>query len=241
MNNSPKPSTPPSPWADQNATNSSTANSSVDAARQPDNFVARSTSDRFGHRTYVLKKQFFKMLGASFRIYEDNAENSDRLLFFSQQKAFKLKEEIRLWTGEDMKQEVLSIKARKMLDFSGTYDVTDSATGQKIGALRRKGLKSMLQDEWLILDSLDREIGHIKEDSTALAIIRRFIEYAALFLPQSFHGFVGSNPVCLFKQNHNPFLAKIHVDFSVDTGNLLDRRLGIAAAVLLCAIEGKQG
>ena len=232
MNNSPKPSTPQSPWADQNATTSSTASPS----RIPDSFASSSVSDRYGHRTYVLKKQFFKMFGGTFRIYDAN----EKLLFFSKQKALKLKEDIRVWTGEDMAQEVLTIKARKMLDISATYDVVDTTTGEKVGALRRKGLKSMLQDEWLILDAQDREMGMIREDSTALALIRRFIEYASLFIPQSFHGYIGSNPVCLFKQNANPFLAQINIDFSTDASNLLDRRLGIAAAVLLCAIEGKQ-
>ncbi|MCY1083605.1 hypothetical protein [Archangium lansingense] len=57
--------------------------------------------------------------------------------------ALKLKEDLRVFTGEDMQQEVFSIKARNILDISATYDVTDSASGQKVGALRRKGLKSM--------------------------------------------------------------------------------------------------
>jgi hypothetical protein len=46
--------------------------------------------------------------------------------------------------------------------------------------------------------------------------------------------------VLTFQQNFNPFLAKIDLDFSSDVNGLLDRRLGIAAAILLCAIEGKQ-
>jgi hypothetical protein len=47
--------------------------------------------------------------------------------------------------------------------------------------------------------------------------------------------------VCLFKQNFNPFIMKISLDYSMDTNRLLDRRLGIAGAILLCAIEGRQG
>lgn len=215
------------PWADQSAT-TSTPSAAGSAAAAP--------SDRFGHRNYVLKKQFLKVFGGTFRIYDTNGN----LLFFSKQKAFKLKEDIRLWSGEDMSQEILSIKARKMLDISATYDVVDTASGQTVGALRRKGLKSMLQDEWAILDTQDREMGTIKEDSTALALIRRFIDMASLLIPQSFHGTIGNNPVCIFKQNANPFLARIDVDFSADSNNLLDRRLGIAALVLMCAIEGKQ-
>lgn len=46
--------------------------------------------------------------------------------------------------------------------------------------------------------------------------------------------------VCVFQENFNPFVMKIAVDFVPDTMNLLDRRLGLAAAILLCAIEGRQ-
>ncbi len=43
------------------------------------------------------------------------------------------------------------------------------------------------------------------------------------------------------KQTYNPLLMKIQADFSADTQGLLDRRMGLAAAIMLCAIEGKQG
>jgi hypothetical protein len=51
---------------------------------------------------------------------------------------------------------------------------------------------------------------------------------------------VANRDVAFFKQTFNPLIAKINLDFSPDTGGVLDRRLGIAGAVLLCAIEGKQ-
>jgi hypothetical protein len=43
-----------------------------------------------------------------------------------------------------------------------------------------------------------------------------------------------------FRQTRNPFLTKTYLDFSADAGGALDRRLGLAAAILICAIEGKQ-
>jgi hypothetical protein len=42
------------------------------------------------------------------------------------------------------------------------------------------------------------------------------------------------------KQKFNPFVMKINLDYSMDVNGLLDRRLGIAEAILLCAMEGKQ-
>jgi hypothetical protein len=98
-------------------------------------------------------------------------------------------------------------------------------------------MKSILKDEWIVMDVDDREIGLIQEDSTLLALVRRFLTN---LIPQKYYGRVNGNTVCLFKQNFNPFVIKIDLDFSMDAQGLLDRRLGIAGAILLCAIEGKQ-
>ncbi len=190
-------------------------------------------SERFSHSTYLVRRKILKLFGGAFHIYDP----SGQVVFYSKMKAFKLKEDIRLYTGEDMQTEVLTIKARKILDISAAYDVVDTATQQKIGALKRKGLKSLLVDEWIIMDANDREIGFIKEDSVLLATVRRFLTN---LIPQTYFGEIGGTPVCTFKQNFNPFVVKVTLDFSPDINRLLDRRLGIAAAVLLCAIEGKQ-
>jgi uncharacterized protein YxjI len=187
----------------------------------------------FCHQNYLVRKKIFKIFGAAFHIYDPDGN----IAFYSKLKAFKLKEDIRLYTSEDMQKEVLSIQARNIIDFSAAYDVVDSSTGTKVGVLKRKGLKSLIQDEWVIMDANNQEIGLIKEDSMILALIRRFLTN---LIPQKFHGQVAGQQVCVFKQNFNPFVMKINLDYSMDTQGLLDRRLGIAAAVLLCAIEGKQ-
>jgi len=193
----------------------------------------RMTSDVLNHSTYLIRRKIFKLFGGAFHIYDPTGQ----LAFYSRLKAFKLKEDIRLYTGEDMKTEALVIKARQVLDISATYDVIDPSTNQQVGALRRKGLKSMLKDEWIFMDTNDREIGYVKEDSMVLALVRRFLTN---LIPQKYHGDIGGSQVCTFKQNFNPFVMKITADFSPDINGLLDRRLGIAAAVLLSAIEGRQ-
>jgi len=199
--------------------------------------VAGASADaRFNHPQYVVRKKVFKLLGAAFHVY-DAAEN---LVMYSKQKAFKLREDIRLYTGEDMQTELLSIQARQIIDFSAAYDVIDPQSGGKVGALRRKGLKSMLRDEWVLMDATDREIGLIQEDSTALALIRRFVDAVAMFLPQKYHAQVGGAEVATFQQNMNPFVKKLTLDFSMDPQGRLDRRLGLAAGILLSAIEGRQ-
>jgi uncharacterized protein YxjI len=196
--------------------------------------VSTNLPARYEHKTYLIRKKFFKIFGGAFHIFDP----AGGLAFYSKMKAFKLKEDFRLYSDTDMKEEMLCIKARQILDISATYDVTDPKTGEKLGALRRKGLKSMFRDEWAILDRNDREAGTIREDSWFWALFRRLLSN---LVPQKFVGEWDGKPVFVFKQHFNPFIQKITLDFSPDTGGLLDRRVGIAAAVLLIAIEGRQG
>jgi len=191
------------------------------------------SDERTLHDHYVIRRKVLKLAGGAFHIYDPRGD----LAFYADMKAFRLKEDIRLYTDESKQHEVLSIQARQVIDFSAAYDVTDPTTGTKVGALRRRGLRSVIRDEWLILDAEDNEIGVIREDSTALALVRRFL---VKLIPQSFHGTIDGVPVFKFHQRFNPFVLKLDLDFSADTKGRLDRRLGIAAAVLLTSIEGRQ-
>ncbi len=140
-----------------------------------------------------------------------------------------------------MENELLIIRTKSIWDISGTYDVFDPVANETVGALRRHGMKSMLKDEWSFIDSDGNPLGQITEDSMLKAVARRFIGgLATLFMPQAYHAQINGQPVATFKQNFNPFVQKIDIDFSPDAADLLDARLGLAAAVLLCAIEGKQ-
>ncbi len=186
----------------------------------------------FQYNQYTLKRQVFALAG-KFRFFAPNGQ----LVLFSEQKMFKLREDIRVYSDESKTQEILMIKARQIVDFSAAYDVVDSAAGQKIGALRRKGLASILRDEWEILDVGDNVIGKLFEDSMGLALVRRFLSN---LVPQNYDITLGTNRVADLKQNFNPFTYQLNLDFSMDTANQLDRRLGIAAGILLAAVEGRQ-
>lgn len=187
----------------------------------------------FQHPQYVLKRQVFALAG-KFRFY-DPAGN---LVMFSEQKMFRLREDIRVYSDESKTQEVLTIKARQILDFSAAYDVMDSTMQQKAGALRRKGLRSILRDEWEVLDPNDAVIGMLFEDSIGLALLRRLV--LGWLLPQNYDITVGGVRVADLRQRFNPFQYTLELDLSMDSAKKLDPRLGIAAAILLAAVEGRQ-
>jgi uncharacterized protein YxjI len=187
----------------------------------------------FQFPNYLLKRQAIALTG-KFRFYDPNGQ----LVMFSEQKMFRLREDIRVYSDETKSQEVLSIKARQIMDFSAAYDVIDAGMNQKIGALRRRGLRSLLRDEWEVLDANDNVIGQLFEDSIGLAMLRRLL--LGSLLPQNYDMTVGTARVADLKQRFNPLRYELDLDFTMDAGHLLDRRLGIAAGTLLAAVEGKQ-
>ena len=182
---------------------------------------------------YLLKRQVFALTG-KLRFYDPQGQ----VVLFSEQKMFKLREDIRIYADEQKSREVLSIKARQFIDFSAAYDVVDSATGQKVGALRRKGLKSILRDEWEVLDANDQVIGLLFEDNMTLALLRRLV--LGTLLPQNYDLTIGDQRAADLKQRFNLFRYELDLDFSMDPTRRLDRRIGVAAAVLLALIEGRQ-
>ena len=187
----------------------------------------------FQFPNYLLKRQALALTG-KFRCYDP----SGRLVLFSEQKMFKLREDIRVYADENKSQEVLSIKARQIVDFSAAYDVVDTAMNQKVGALRRKGWSSLLRDEWEVLDANDNVLGKLFEDSIGLAMLRRLL--LGSLLPQNYDIAFGETRVADLKQRFNLFRYELDLDFSMDTAQRLDRRLGIAAGILLATVEGKQ-
>lgn len=186
----------------------------------------------FKYNRYLLHRQVLALTGR-FRIYNPNGE----LVLFSQQKMFKLKEDIRVYTDNNMSEELMYIKARQIIDFSAAYDVIDSQSGEKIGAWRRKGLRSMIRDEWEMLDPGDTLTGILFEDNLTQALLRRFL--LGSLLPQNYD-IVMEQRVADLRQRFNPFRYELNLDFSMDLTPRLDRRMGIAAAILLATIEGRQ-
>ncbi|MHC4547784.1 MAG: hypothetical protein ACYTEZ_03320 [Planctomycetota bacterium] len=186
----------------------------------------------FDLKHYLIRRKVLKLFGASFHIFD----RAGRVVGFSRQKAFKLKEDIRIFLDTTQTTELLAIQARQVIDFSAAYDVVDSVEQRKVGAARRKGWSSLVRDSWELLDAEDRPVATLREDSTALALLRRFLSN---LIPQKFHLVSREGrEEALLRVRFNPFVYKLSVDVADDC--TVDARLVLAAAVLLAAIEGRQ-
>jgi len=189
--------------------------------------------DNFSDNQYMIRRKVLTIFGAKFHVYNTAGE----LILFSKQKAFKLKEDIRVFADESMDVERLVIKARQIVDFSAAYDVVDPSENRKIGALRRKGWKSLVRDSWEFLDENDQPIAVVEEHNLFLSLLRRFLTN---LIPQSYHVKQNGRVLITYKQNFNPFVLKINVSIDPDSRDVIDPRLALAGGILLAAIEGRQ-
>jgi hypothetical protein len=195
-----------------------------------------SIPDLYRQDQFQARKHMLKLLGASF----DLRTMDGRLLAYSKQKAFRLREDIRVFADEAQTVELLLIKADRIVDWSASYHVTDSQTGEPIGSLRRKGWSSMVRDSWEILDPEGVVRAHVLEDSSWKAMLRRVVDFAALFLPQTYLIQVNGQTLATMRQNFMGIPPKFHVDLTHDTNDVLPRPLAVATVILLLAIEGRQ-
>ncbi|MDY6965680.1 MAG: hypothetical protein SVM80_06895, partial [Halobacteriota archaeon] len=124
------------------------------------------------------------------------------------------------------------ITTSQIIDYAATYNVRDATTGEVVGALRRKGLKSHLwRDEWAIISKEGSEIGVVTETNNLLT---RFIG----FIPQKYDVLIYNCEVAKIKQHFNPFVLKYTMTILDESA--VDPRLLIVAGILLAAIEGRQ-
>jgi hypothetical protein len=195
-----------------------------------------ATPEIYRHDQFVARRKVFRLLGAGFTLMTLEG----RVLAASEQKAFKLREDIRVNEGSEGGPELLRIKADRVIDFSAAYQVHDSQTGEHLGSLRRKGWSSLFRDSWEILDERGIVRGRVTEDSGWKAAVRRLVDLATLVLPQTFHIEVEGRIVGTMRQNFNIFVQKFHVDLTHDADGVLPRPLAVATVILLLAIEGRQ-
>lgn len=187
----------------------------------------------FTGNTFFAKRKFWAIAG---QVHIFDQQN--KLLCYVRQKILKLREDITVYSDEKMKEELLSIKARQIIDFAAAYDITDITTGEKLGALKRKGLKSLIKDEWIIMDANDNEIGLLGEESTGGAIASRMIK----LIPQKY--IMKSNDGSIIARFDQQFALAVHkfdINFLDGDSPKMDRRLAMGALILLLLIEGKQG
>ena len=104
----------------------------------------------------------FKLLALASQIYiRDSAGGS---VGYVKQKLLKLKEEINVYSDDTQTSLLCTIKADRVIDFSARYNFTD-ANGNRLGSIKREGMRSIWRAHYDIADGMDREVMNIREEN----------------------------------------------------------------------------
>jgi hypothetical protein len=185
----------------------------------------------FSYSHYVIKPQGLS-IGGKYRLYDPQNEAVLYIEYKVQWKAPYVT--YHAYADDKRQQEVLTIREGKHADFVDYYEVIDVAGGEKVGGIG-VDWKNFFEDAWGITDAHDTVIGRVREKSTGRAILHDLTEGA---LPQILNVTVGDQPVAELRQKSVLIGHHLLVDFSMDGSGRLDRRLGLAVAIVVAAHQG---
>jgi uncharacterized protein YxjI len=117
------------------------------------------------------------------------ADNAGNLIFYVKQKLFKLKEAVTVFADEAQTKELFKINADRILDFSASYQIT-TIQGEKLGSVRRAGMKSIWKAHYTIFDKFDKQIMNIREENPWVKVADALlgeVPFLGLFMGYFFH------------------------------------------------------
>ena len=115
----------------------------------------------------------FKVLAVAPQIRVTDATGEP--LFFVHQKAFKLKEAVTVYRDETKQTALYTISADRILDFNAAYQIRDGL-GREIGALARRGRRSIWRARYDILDAEGRSAFRVHENGALMKVLDSLFE-----------------------------------------------------------------
>lgn len=206
-----------------------------------------TTIDPNQHDRFILQQRF-RFVTNQYEFSLPGPDDSPGQVFcFVRQKMFKFKEDVRFFTDDTMRTEVMRIKARQRFDPSATYDVT-APDGTVIGRFQKAFGRSLLRSTYLLFDATGTQVAVATEQSRGVAVLRRivglvpYIENFANWLPIPYH-FVFVRGESEVIGHHRRQLWKLRdtytLDLTDDRERVLDRRLALALAVGMDAFQAR--
>jgi uncharacterized protein YxjI len=198
------------------------------------------------HDRFVLRQRLTAMVNRyEFALMDEDGTEHEPFCFV-QQARFKFKEDIGFYTDETRSTELMRIKARQRFDPAARYDVT-AADGTKIGEIQKVFGKSLLRSTYLLFDAAGNEVASATEKSLAVALIRRlvgFIPYLDNFadflpIPYDFVFMRGEQELGIHSRRRWKLRDTYTIDMSADAGRTIDRRMILAIAVGMDALQAR--
>ena len=198
------------------------------------------------HNRFILRQRIRPIINQYEFSLPADGDKPGEAFCFVEQKRFKFKEDIRFFTDESKQQELLRIKARQRFDPRARYDVTGPA-GDKVGEIQKVFGMSLLRSTYRVYDASGAEAATAQERNVVVALFRRlvgFVPYLGDFadwLPIPYHFEFKRGDELLGTHSRQTFKLRdaYTIDMSPDSGRTIDRRLVLAIAVGMDALQAR--
>jgi hypothetical protein len=179
----------------------------------------------FSHGDYVIKRPWPSFLGRNFDVHDPNGQTC----MFVQHKLLTFKDEWNIFTDSSARVSLVRVKARQAIGVNIETDVFDAQSGQAVGTVRSKGLKSMVRDTWEVLAPNGAVVGELVEDSNGL--LRRMLPsfFGMPFIPGKWHLAVNGQLAMELTEQRVFFGKTFHVKL---VPGVVDPRFAIGCALL---------
>ena len=197
------------------------------------------------HNRFVLRQHVKLVINQyEFSVPDDTGDGTP--FCFVEQKRFKFKEDIRFFTDTSKSNEMMKILARQRFDPRARYDIT-APDGSKIGEIQKVFGKSLLRSTYTLFNDSGFEVATVREKNLFTALFRRLVglvPYVGDFadwlpIPYDFEFLAGEQVIGTHRRRRWKWRDVYDMDLSADTQRILDRRLVLATAVGLDALQAR--
>ena len=140
--------------------------------------------------------------------------------------------ELRIFTDPGLSFELLTITPTKEDAGKKAFGVLDPVNRESVGSIEIPHAAGLQKQEWNLLGATGVQVGHLQEESALLGAMRRYLSEA---FPQTYT-FYGEDSLAGHASLMNGFFSpEMEIDLRNDDVTPLDRRLVVAALVLVLA------
>jgi uncharacterized protein YxjI len=178
-------------------------------------------------RHYTIKRKFWSLFERVFRVWTGDGQ----LIMYIKHPLLRLREEFMVYEDEAQTRPLLRVKSKQVIAINFSFEITDVRSGAVLGTVRKQGLRSIVRDRFILLDSSEREIGYAEEQGAS--ILRRFFPW----LTSKHAIFVNGQQVASIRQVFRFFTKEFTVDLHSSD---VDPTFVLAVALLALMAEARR-
>ena len=176
---------------------------------------------------YRIKRRFWSIFERTFRVFTMDGQ----LMMLVKHPVFRFREEFTVYADEAQNRPLLFIKSRQVIAINFAFEVTDVETGQVLGSVQKRGLRSIVRDKFVVRDSNGQEIGFVEEKGAS--ILRRFFP----ILTSKHEVVLNGQQAAAIRQIFRFFTKEFEVELAQGVG---DPRFVMACALLALIAEARR-